>query len=149
MLFRSGVVDIRGGMAGKASWLPVYTEKQKYGIELDVSYNGILTVQGVELRNNNTGALYDNNGTGQGSFVSACPGYTPRGTTLQSVGASPYTYTAGLTVEYVNLYNGTGVVSTINGVAVASTSPCSFALQPRQSVTVSYITTPTMVINKG
>lgn len=145
----SGRVNVRGGLAGKASWLPSYTEPQKYGIELDASYNGIIFADGVDLRGNATGSLYDNNGSASGSCVKSCPGYNPNGSSLQSVGASPYIYTAGLTQESVQIYGGAGVTSEIDGVFVANVSPCSFTLQPRQSVVVTYVSIPTMAINRS
>jgi hypothetical protein len=145
----SGNVSIDGGLIGKDSSLPTYTELQKCGVDLDPAYSGTLTVRGTDLRGNVTSSLADNGSTAAGSSVTNCPGFNPRGTSLQTVGASPYVYTAGLTAEGVNLYGGTGVVSTINGVAVASTSPAGFLLQPRQAVSISYATVPTMAVNKG
>lgn len=141
-------IHVSGGLAGKATWLPAYTELQKFGVELDAAFNGIITVDGVDLQGNSTGPFYSNGLSALGSYVSGCPGYNPRGTGLQTVGASPYTYTADMTQESVNIYGGTGVVSTINGIAVANVSPCAFVLQPRQQVTISYATLPTMAVNK-
>lgn len=145
----SGLLQIEGGLSGKETTLPAYTENQKYGIELDGAFSGRLVVTGCDLRSNATGAIFDNTTTSSGSNVSACPGYNPVGTSLQVVGASPYVYTSGLTLESINLYGGTGVVSTISGVAIANASPCSFVMQPRQSVTITYATVPTMAINKA
>lgn len=145
----SGAIDIRGGLCGKASWLPAYTENQRYGIDLNAAYAGVLTVHAVDLRGNYTGALYSSGTSAAvGSNVSACPGYNPVGVSLQAVGASPFSYTAGLVRENINLYGGTGVVSTVGGVAVANISPCSFTLQPRQTVSISYATVPTMAVSK-
>jgi len=144
----SGIVRVRGGLCGKATWLPAYTEPQKYGIELDSGFTGIIISQGVDLRGNATGSLYPGVSPALGSSVSGCPGFNPGGTGLVTVGASPFTYKAGLATENVNLYGGTGVVSTINGVAVANTVPAAFTLAPLQSVTITYSTVPTMAINK-
>jgi hypothetical protein len=145
----SGTVTIDGGLIGKDTTLPAYTEPQKCGIELDPAYTGTLVLRGVDLRGNQSFALFDSGGTATGSSVTNCPGVNPRGTNLQTVGASPYSYTAGLSPEAVNLYGGTGVVSTVNGVAVANTVPAAFTLQPRQTVSISYATLPTMAVNKG
>lgn len=144
----SGSFTMLGGLAGKEQTLPAYTENGKYGIEFDGAYAGVARVDGVDLRGNATGTIYDGGATAQGTRVSGCRGYNPRGPALQAVGASPYTYTAGPTQEHVNLYSGTGVVSTIGDVAVANTVPASFLLQPRQSVTITYATAPTMAVNK-
>lgn len=140
---------ISGGLAGLNRSIPSYSEPQKYGIELDAGFNGIVNDDGVDLRNNATGAFYDNNASASGSYVRGCPEYNPRGTVLQAVGASPYTYTAGLTDETINLYSGTGVTVTIDGVAVANQSPCSFSLRPRKTATVAYITAPTMAVTRS
>lgn len=145
----SGHVRISGGFSGLNRSIPAYSEPQKYGIELDVSFNGIITVDGIDLRGNATGAFYDNNGSSTGSSVRACPGYNPKGSSLQTVGASPYAYTAGLTEEMINIYSGTGVTVTIDGTIVANQSPCSFALRPRKTATIAYATLPTMAVTKA
>jgi hypothetical protein len=144
----SGTVTIDGGLIGKNSTLPAYTEPQS-GVLLDAAYNGVLIMRGVDLRGNQSFALGDTGLTAAGSSVTNCPGYNPRGAALQTVGASPYVYTAGLSPESVNLYNGSGVVATIGGVAMTTTVPAAFTLQPRQTVSISYATIPTMAVNKG
>jgi hypothetical protein len=145
----SGFVGITGGLIGKDTALPAYPEPQKCGVDLDAAFNGVLVMSGVDLRGNQSFGLYDSGLTATGSSVTNCPGYNPKGTNLQAVGASPYSYTAGLTVEGVNLYGGTGVVSSVAGVALANTVPAAFTLQPRQTVSISYATVPTMAVSKA
>lgn len=127
---------------------PGYTNLQSYAIELQSGFAGVLTVNGTKLTSANSPVILQTGSAGYGSSVSQAAGFNPQGTALQTVGASPYTYTAGLSIENVNIYGGSGVVSTVNGVAVSNASPCSFTLAPRQSVTITYVTAPTMALNK-
>lgn len=145
-----GSIDIRGGLLGKASWLPAYSEKQKYGIDISASFSGLLVAHGVDMRGNNIGAVYSS-GTiaAVGSKIDSCPGYNPAGASLVSVGASPFYYTAGLTAEAVSLYGGTGVVASVDGVVLANSSPGALTLQPRQVLGVSYASAPTMAVNRA
>jgi len=144
----SGHVRVAGGLSGLNRAIPTYSEPQKYGIELDAGFNGIITVDGVDLRGNTSGALYDNNGSSSGSHVQGCPAYNPRGSILQPLGASPFAYTAGLTDEAINIYAGTGVTVTIDAVTVANQSPCSFVLRPRKTATIAYATAPFMAVTR-
>lgn len=140
----SGIVTVMGGLCGKDTVLPSYTENQKYGIDLDPGFTGIVCVKGVDLRGNNVGAIYDNGATAVGSSVSGCPGYNPIGATSITVGTSPFTYTSGLTSESIIISGGTVSSVTVGGVTVASASPASLVLPPRSSVIVTYSVKPTM-----
>lgn len=144
----SGTFQMRGGLSGKALWLPAYTENQRFGLDMDPAFSGTISMNGVDLRGNNTGALFDNGTTAVGSSVTNCPGYSPGGTALQSVGASPYTYTAGLRQEVCNVYLGTVSNITIDGVSVGVSSPCLFTLPPRKSAIITYSSVPTMAVTK-
>ena len=145
----SGTIQISGGFIGKNYSVPSYTEKQKHGVALDAGFSGTILLKNVDLRGNDTAALYDNGTSSVYSEVSACPGYNPVGTSLVTPGASPWTYVAGLTRENVNIYGGSGVVVTVGGVALANQTPCSVVLQPRQTAVISYVTTPTVAISKA
>ena len=126
---------------------PGFSNQHSYAIELQSGFAGVLTVNGTKMRGV-SGVVLQTGTAAIGSGISQAEGFNPQGTALQTVGASPYTYTAGLSVENVNLYGGTGVVATVNGVPVANVSPCAFTLAPRQPVTITYITVPTMAVNK-
>jgi len=144
----SGTIDIRGGLAGKATWLPAYTENQKYGIDLNAAYGGAITIDAVDVRGNSTKGIYTaGTSAAIGSSVQKCAGFNPTGASLHAVGASPYSYTAGLAQEAVTLYGGTGVVVTVDGIALTNTTPASFVLAPRKTAVISYVTAPTMAIN--
>lgn len=125
-----------------------FTNQHSYAIETQAGFTGVLTVNGTKMSAANTPPVLLTGSPAIGSSISQSAGYNPVGTSLQIVGASPYTYTAGLSTEIVNLYGGTVVVTTINGVTVATASPCSFTLAPKQSAIISYATIPTMAVNK-
>jgi hypothetical protein len=135
-----------GGVWGQHPGIDPYADPQKFGIELDGTFSGTILLNGVRIQGNAVGSLYDNGTSAVGSSVKNCPGYNPRGAVLNTVGASGYVYTAGLTTEYVTIYGGSGVVCTVDGVALINTTPGSFALPPRKSVTITYTTIPTMAI---
>jgi hypothetical protein len=146
----SGTVTIDGGLIGKDTTLPAYTEPQKCGVDLDAAFNGTLVMRGVDLRGNQSFALSDNGLTAAGSSVTNCPGYNPKGAAMQTLGASPYSYTAGLSPENIAIYGGAGVVSTLaGGTVIGNQSPCGFTLQPRQAVSIAYATVPLMAVNKA
>jgi hypothetical protein len=124
-----------------------------------VQPDGFKTV--IEFDQNTALGVYGFNGrvglvTLSSADVTGALGYTPANNTaisgftarLVSVGLSPFTYTAGSSVEYVNLYGGTVSSCTINGVVIANASPCFFALAPGQSVAITYSSPPTMAVNK-
>jgi hypothetical protein len=62
-----------------------------------------------------------------------------------SVGASPYTYTAGQTPEIVYITGGTITSIVRGGVTLSAVSPCTVLLNPAQGVVVTYAVAPTMV----
>lgn len=152
--------DVPGSVAVTASYtltggaigspLEGYTNTQNYAIEMASGFSGYINVSDVDMSGNATGSVLDSGATPAiGSKISGCRGYNPVGTSLVTVGASPFSYTAGLSPESVNLYGGAGVVSTVGGVALANTVPASFVLQPLQTVSISYTSVPTMAVNKA
>jgi len=145
-VYVSGSTRLRGagGTWGKNLTIPSYSEAQKFGLEMAPTYNGLVTLDGVDLRGNSVGSVYDSKLTQFGSSIQNCPGYNPIGASLVSVGASPFVYTAGLSAESINIYGGSGVVCATDGVAISNSSPTSFVLPPRKSVAISYATTPTI-----
>ena len=137
-----------GGAIG--SPLEGYTNTQNYAIQLASGFAGYINVSEVDMIGNQTGSVLATGANpASGSEIRGCRGYNPVGTNLVTVGTSPFSYTAGLTPESVNLYGGAGVVSTVNGVALANTSPAAFVLQPLQNVSISYTSVPTMAVNKA
>ncbi|NGO94294.1 hypothetical protein BJL96_11650 [Burkholderia cenocepacia] len=143
-----GVLEIKGGTCGKADWLPDYTENQKYGIDLDPIFNGTLTGHGTNMRGNVLGAIHTGSSPSYGSGVVNCPGFNPQGPLLVTPGPSPHVYMAGLAPEVVSLYDGSGVVAAIGDVVMTKITPATFLLAPLQSVSISYVTAPTVAINR-
>lgn len=75
------------------------------------------------------------------------PGYA--GTTASiTVGASPFTYTAGTTAEVIYISGGAVTSITRNGVAITVALPLTVMLSPGASVVVTYTETPTMVTDQ-
>lgn len=64
-----------------------------------------------------------------------------------SVGASPFTYTAGIRPEYVSIFGGTVSQVALGANAIGFTSNRSVMLAPGQSVTVTYSSVPFMLKN--
>lgn len=141
----AGALTFIGGYIGTGE---AYGATQKYGIDIQPGYTGALVVDGVNLTGNVSGPVYNGGSPGAGSRIINSPGFNPVGPTLVTVGASPWSYSAGLTPEHVNIYGGTGVVATVAGVALMNTSPGAFTLAPGQTVSITYSTAPTMAVNK-
>jgi len=72
-------------------------------------------------------------------------GYNPVGLSAITVGASPFTYTAGSTSETVYISGGTVSLVKRGATTVASASPSTVELPPFGTVQVTYSVLPTMV----
>lgn len=75
-------------------------------------------------------------------------GYNPLGATSPSVGASPWTYTAGPTPEVLHLRGGTVSLIVKNGVTLYTATPAAVPLEPGEAVTVTYSVAPTAVADR-
>jgi len=64
-----------------------------------------------------------------------------------NVGASPFTYTAGVRPEYVAVFGGTVSQIAMSGAHVSFQSNMGVVLAPGQSITVTYSSTPFMMKN--
>jgi parallel beta-helix repeat protein len=71
-------------------------------------------------------------------------GFNPQGMASISVGASPYTYTAGFTREIIYISGGTVSAITKSSTTLFTQSNVSVILEPSEAVTVTYSVTPTM-----
>jgi hypothetical protein len=69
------------------------------------------------------------------------------GNSFITVGASPFTYTAGPRPEFVSVFSGTVSQIALGGNAIAFSTDNQVVLAPYQSVTVTYSGTPFMVKN--
>lgn len=85
---------------------------------------------------------------GAGTQISNNKGDAVRGTgNFITVGASPFTYTAGARPEYVSIYSGTVSQIALGANAIGFTTNRDVVLVPGQSVTVTYSSIPFMVKN--
>lgn len=141
---------IRGGTYGKATWLPAYTESQKYGIEPDAAFDGELKVDSANLTGNATGPLYDGGAqlTQIGSYVRGCAGYNPGTVGAKTVPVSGSGMPSDFRDEICTVYGGTDVVISSGGVTIINQSPGSFMLPARSSVDVTYTDAPTIIATR-
>jgi len=79
-----------------------------------------------------------------GSNIRNNAGYNPVSQGALTVGASPYTYTAGASPEVHHLSGGTISALTLNGSTIATSSPV-IPLEPFQAYTVTYTVAPTVL----
>ena len=114
------------------------------GIALTAGATNGYIITGNDLRGN-TGSAYVSGATGIIARVEANLGYNPVGTFGITVGASPFTYTAGASPETVYINSGTVGLITVSGVSVLQQSNCAISLEPFQSVVVTYTVAPSMV----
>lgn len=114
------------------------------------TYNGNATTDGNyyadnDVTNNVTSNVFDGGGSGGTGQTSAVyrhnPGYNPVGVSAVTVGASPWTYTAGNSPTTLYLSGGTVSGVTKGGVALPTSG--AYALDPHDAVTVTYSAAPT------
>ena len=98
-----------------------------------------------DLSGNTAGALDVSTSMSQFARVEKNRGYNPVGLSSITVGASPFTYTAGVSSEVVHITGGTVSAIKRDSTSVSSGSNRSILLQPGQALTVTYSALPTMV----
>lgn len=100
----------------------------------------------------NTAGAYTSSGNLTGAYLINNIGYNDQQTPASiTVGASPFTYTAGFTPENVYVTGGTIGSITKNGVGLSAsvTGDITIPLLPNQSIIVTYTIAPTMVTDKN
>ena len=116
----------------------------QYGVNLTTATdthfvgNTILNMSiGTTINNGGTGTVVQNNkgdsAVGNNSFI--------------TVGASPFTYTAGPRPEYVSVFSGTVSDIQFGSNSIGFATNRDVVLAPNQSVTVTYSSIPFMVKN--
>jgi polygalacturonase len=65
-----------------------------------------------------------------------------------TVGASPFTYTAGYSPETIYVDGGTVSSITKGGITIATSTGRAIQLEPNESIVVTYSATPTMTADK-
>jgi hypothetical protein len=129
-------VKVIGCTAGNG----LYTGEQGRGIFINNDCTDVIVADN-DLTGNKDGALVV--GTGVTGVIRDNRGYQP-GMTTPSVGASPYTYTAGPLYESVYVTGGTVSEIAVGGEAVFSSTDKVIVLAPGQSVVITYSSAPTV-----
>lgn len=114
------------------------------GIALDAGSTNNYMITNNDLRGN-TGAALVNNAAGTTARVEGNLGYNPVGVFGVTVGASPFTHTAGASPETVFINAGTVSLVKVSGVSVFQQTNCSVQLAPFQSLEITYSVTPGVV----
>lgn len=141
--FGAGVSDfsVRGMRVGPAYGLGA----NNVGINVSPGSGANYSIENNDLRGNTTVNIADAGVTGTGRSVRNNKGDSALGfATSITVGASPFTYTAGSRPETVYLIGGTVSTVTIGGVQVANGTNREVCLSPGVSMTVTYSSVPTM-----
>lgn len=115
---------------------------QKYGMTVDTITISDGFITSNHMSGNTSAALNLINSSSISGEITNNKGYHLGAATI-TVGASPYTYTAGNTPEIVYVSGGT--VSSITKDGVTMPSSGSFSLGPNESLIVTYTVAPTMV----
>jgi hypothetical protein len=119
------------------------TSSHSIDIAISVGASANYIVSGNILDGYVTSPLLDG-GTGVNAIVEGNIGI-PLGLAYATVGASPYTYTAGHKPETLYIIGGTvSAVSTL-GQTMFSSTDRTIPLQPNQAVTVTYSVAPALV----
>jgi hypothetical protein len=92
-----------------------------------------------------TGGILKGTLTGTHNEIRNVTGYNPVGQAAITVGASPFTYTAGSSPETVYISGGTVSNIKVGSTTVGTASPMQLTLAPNQAITVTYTVAPAMV----
>lgn len=123
---------------------PGATNNQTYGILLRAGLTGYATITNCNLRGNAIGPLASSS-TSTNVVIANCAGYNPVGQSVVTVGASPYTYTAGQSRETLFIRGGTVSDVKVGATSVFVSTNCTVNLEPGQSCVVTYSSIPTIV----
>ncbi|MGC9445200.1 MAG: right-handed parallel beta-helix repeat-containing protein [Candidatus Methanospirareceae archaeon] len=110
------------------------TKTQKYGIDIMNANCNDNVILGNDVRSNLTAGIHD---VGTGTIIRNNVGYNPVGISSISVGASPFTHTAGASPETVYVSGGT-VSSITKGGNNFGLTTGAFGLEPYESIVVTY-----------
>jgi len=114
---------------------------QRYGIIIGGPCVDYL-ITGVFVRPNVDGGILDLGGTN--GIIKDCIGYNPVGVLSITPTGSPFTFKNGSTACTLYIFGGTVTTVAINGVAVATSSPCQISLAPNMSVVITYSAVPVL-----
>ncbi len=131
------IIGLRCGAAGE------FAANTGNGINIAAGTSNNYTIIGNDLRGNGGSALVDG-GTGTTKYVYGNLGVNPGATGVVTVGASPFTRTAGGSPRTLYIAGGTVSNITISGQSTGIASG-TFRIGPGQSLVVTYTVAPTMV----
>jgi len=132
---------IRGGKIG--GFCDGFVTTYNNGIILTGPNTGVL-IQGVDLSQGNINTIIY--GAGVVARIEGNPGFS-LASASGPASASPYTYSAGNTREYVCLTGGTVSNVAVGGTTMATGTNSCVSLSPHQSVVVTHSATPTIAIS--
>ena len=150
-------VKISGGqditvIGGSSGVFKTESSTQDYSIVVDAAFSGTLLINGFNARAGWTLGSIINYSTSNNIQIINCPGFNPLGVYYPTVGASPWTYQAGTSGEFVVLNGGLVTGITIAGVAVsipATTGYLGFSLAPRQTLVMTYSSAPNIAVSRN
>jgi hypothetical protein len=134
-------VQVIGGRYGATA---TRTALQEYGVYLPGGAGDYIQITNADVRSNTVAGI-SNSTTGTHTVIRDNLGYNPVGQASITVGASPYTYTAGPSPETIYIRGGTVSDIKVGSTTVAVASPAQLSLGPNQAITVTYSVLPTMV----
>lgn len=104
-----------------------------------------IDIHNNDLRGNSTAAITIDGGKNTHGVIYNNRGYNPVGVSTISVGASPYTYTAGASPESVYIRAGTVSLIVKSATTLFVDTGHVVELEPYESVVVTYSGAPTMI----
>lgn len=138
--FSSGTAISLAGVTGASVTGNLMAASIATGISIS-SASDYLHVHNNDLRGSTT--KLTNSSTAAHNDIRLNAGYNPIGVSSISVGASPFTYTAGASPESIYINAGTGLTISYNGTALFQAA-CTIEADPNSTVTVAYSSAPSM-----
>jgi hypothetical protein len=129
-------------LIGSKATKSLFVGTQNYGVTIGDSCTNFI-ISGNNLLNNLSGSLFLGAGT-SGGVIKDNLGYNPVGGTGITIGASPFTYTAGPSPETVYISGGTVSLIVSSGVSIFNSTNHTIILGPNESVQVTYSSIPYM-----
>ena len=120
-------ISISNNVVG-TTYPTVGASNQNYGIVIDNTFTGRLSVKDNNVRDNATAGIF-NSSTSTGIVITGNTGYNPVGVSYPTLGASPWTYTAGASPEIDRLTSGTCTSIKVQGVAIDNPAPMNMTVQ--------------------
>lgn len=122
---------------------------QGYGMTIAAGTSANIVIKDNDLTGNASGGMTVGALSGGGNIIENNVGYNPVGASTATVGASPWTYTAGPSHETIYMRGGTvsNISITASSVSIFTNTPATVDLGPNEITTVTYsssTSTPTV-----